>query len=331
MTKPGPVISTQGLSISLCDDQGNARRLVNNVSLQIHAGETLGLVGESGCGKSLTAMSLMGLLPKPQAKICAGEIYYSGRAVDTGSVKEVRALRSRDIAVVFQDPMTALNPVQTIGAQIDETLRLHRPDLKRRERRQRSIELLRDVGMPAPEQRLSAFPHQLSGGMRQRVVIAIALAGEPNLLIADEPTTALDVTIQAQIIQLLKSLQRDRGMAMLFITHDLALVSQIADRVAVMYAGEIVEQNRAEALFKAPVHPYTQALIAALPQASMPPKSRLKALSGQVPSIDKMPDGCRFANRCRHAEEDCVARPAELESCAHGGEVRCHHWRKINA
>ncbi len=330
MTTTPPVISLDKLSISITDDQGVAHCMVNQLGLQINAGETLGLVGESGCGKSLTAMSLLGLLPRPQAAISGGRISYQGRPVDIHSPAAFRTLRSREIAVIFQDPMTALNPVQTIGQQIDETLRLHCRQLNRAERRTRCIELLNDVGLPAAEQRLSAYPHQLSGGMRQRVMIAMALAGEPRLLIADEPTTALDVTIQAQIIQLLQRLQRERGMAMLFITHDLALVSQLADRVAVMYAGEIVELNRAAELFSQPKHPYTRGLLAALPASAASPKSRLQALAGQVPSVDAMPPGCRFANRCRHADEQCRKEPPRMQSRSEDASLACHHWRTLD-
>ncbi len=330
MTTTPPVISLDKLSISITDDQGVAHCMVNQLGLQINAGETLGLVGESGCGKSLTAMSLLGLLPRPQAAISGGRISYRGRPVDIHSPAAFRTLRSREIAVIFQDPMTALNPVQTIGQQIDETLRLHCRQLNRAERRKRCIELLNDVGLPAAEQRLSAYPHQLSGGMRQRVMIAMALAGEPRLLIADEPTTALDVTIQAQIIQLLQRLQRERGMAMLFITHDLALVSQLADRVAVMYAGEIVELNRAAELFSQPKHPYTRGLLAALPASAASPKSRLQALAGQVPSVDAMPPGCRFANRCRHADEQCRKEPPRMQSRSEDASLACHHWRTLD-
>ncbi len=330
MSTPAPVIALEDLSISINDDRGVAHRMVNQLSLEIHAGETLGLVGESGCGKSLTAMSLMGLLPRPQARISGGHIRYQGKPVDIHRAASFRALRSRDIAVIFQDPMTALNPVQTIGRQIDETLRLHCPSLTRKDRQQRCITLLSEVGLPAAKQRLGAYPHQLSGGMRQRVMIAMALAAEPQLLIADEPTTALDVTIQAQIIQLLQRLQREHGMAMLFITHDLALVSQLADRVAVMYAGEIVEINHAASLFKHPKHPYTRGLLAALPATAAAAKSRLQALPGQVPSVDAMPGGCRFANRCQYANDQCRAESPLMQAHDDSASVACHHWRTID-
>ena len=326
---PHPAIEVRELSIAIRDEQGNERLMVNDISFRIPAGETLALVGESGCGKSLTAMSLLHLLPQPQVRLHSGEIILAGQAVHRLGKKQFRKLRSHRIGVIFQDPMTALNPVQPIGKQIDEVLRLHRPELARRARRDRCLELLNDVGLPAPEARLIAYPHQLSGGMRQRVMIAMALAAEPEVLIADEPTTALDVTIQAQILQLLKKLQDERGMAMLFITHDLALVSQLADRVAVMYAGKILEQNRAKALFQSPKHPYTRGLLAALPASATGPKTLLTAMPGQVPSIDAMPPGCRFANRCAYADDRCQQLPP-IERDSAGGEVACHHWRRLN-
>ena len=324
-----PALEVRHLSIAIRDEHKRERLMVSDITFQIAPGETLALVGESGCGKSLTAMSLLRLLPQPQVRLHSAEIFLGGEVIHTLDKAAFRRLRSRRIAVIFQDPMTALNPVQPVGRQIDEVLRLHQPTLDRRGRRDRCLALLKDVGLPAPEARLMAYPHQLSGGMRQRVMIAIALAAEPEVLIADEPTTALDVTIQAQILQLLKKLQQERGMAMLFITHDLALVSQLADRVAVMYAGKIIEQNRAKRIFQAPKHPYTRGLLAALPASAAAPKTQLTAMPGQVPGIDAMPPGCRFANRCPHADERCQQLPA-MESDGEGGYVACHHWRRLN-
>lgn len=324
-----PVLSVEGLAIALRDEQGQERTLVDGVQFEIAAGETLGLVGESGCGKSLTAMSILGLLPRPQARVCGGDIRYHGTALLNLDRDARRKLRSREIAVIFQDPMTALNPVQPIGRQIVEVLKLHFPQRKRRQHRERAIELLRDVGIPDPATRLGTYPHQLSGGMRQRVMIALALACEPALLIADEPTTALDVTIQSQIIELLKSLQHKNGMAMLFITHDLGLVSQVSDHVAVMYAGKIVEENRARSLFAAPCHPYTQGLLAALPGGQHPPKTPLKAMTGQVPSVENMPKGCRFANRCDRASALCREQTPPMERSQGDGQVACHHWNEL--
>lgn len=323
------VLSVDGLAIALRDEQGVERTLVDGVNFSIAAGDTLGLVGESGCGKSLTAMSILGLLPRPQARVCGGDIRYNGQALLTLGRDSRRRLRSRDIAVIFQDPMTALNPVQPIGRQIIEVLKLHFPQRKRREHRQRAIELLQDVGIPDPASRLSTYPHQLSGGMRQRVMIALALACEPALLIADEPTTALDVTIQSQIVTLLKALQRKNGMAMLFITHDLGLVSQVSDHVAVMYAGKIVEESGADTLFSQPCHPYTQGLLAALPGEQRAPKTPLNAMGGQVPSVDNMPKGCRFANRCDRASALCREQEPAMERSQYNGLVACHHWNEL--
>ncbi len=323
------VIRADKLCISITDDAGRQHQLVNQLSLQIFPGETLGLVGESGCGKSLTAMAIVDLLPKPQAERSGGDIYFQGQALHRGAHKQLRRLRGFHISVIFQDPMTALNPVHRAGQQIDEVLHRHFPDMSKTARRQRCITLLNDVGIPAAEQRVDDYPHQFSGGMRQRLMIAMALAGEPDLLIADEPTTALDVTIQAQIVGLLKSLQEKHNMAMLFITHDLALVSQVSDEVAVMYAGKIVEQQAVPDIFKQPRHPYTRGLIEALPGAqTRPPKTALNAMPGQVPSIEAMPAGCRFANRCSHATAVCEQEPPQDEQLV-GGRIQCHHWADI--
>lgn len=329
------LLAIADLAVEIRDDQGVYQELVSGVSLQIGPGETLGLVGESGCGKSLTAMSILDLLPKPQARRSRGSIQFQSQALEALDVKALARLRGRQIAVIFQDPMSALNPVQRIGKQIGEALALHFPDLSPAQRRARVIKLLAEVGIPAPDDRVDAYPHELSGGMRQRVMIALALSCEPTLLIADEPTTALDVTIQAQIVQLLKRLQTERGMAMLFITHDLALVSQLSDRIAVMYAGQVVEQNLSAALFATPRHPYTRGLLDALPGAGHPPKSPLKSLEGQVPSASDMPPGCRFANRCHRADERCRQQnpsltPVEAEGDSQGW-VACHHWRELQA
>ena len=263
---PHPAIEVRELSIAIRDEQGNERLMVSDISFRIAAGETLALVGESGCGKSLTAMSLLHLLPQPQVRLHSGEIILAGQAVHRLGKKQFRKLRSHRIGVIFQDPMTALNPVQPIGKQIDEVLRLHRPELARRARRDRTLELLKDVGLPAPEARLIAYPHQLSGGMRQRVMIAMALSCRPDLLIADEPTTALDVTIQAQILDLIRHLQKEIGMAVMFITHDMGVVAEMADRVLVMYKGNVMEEGTIDQIYHAPEHPYTKTLLSAVPK-----------------------------------------------------------------
>ncbi|WP_269620822.1 ABC transporter ATP-binding protein [Zhongshania sp. BJYM1] len=323
------LLSVQELSVSILSDDGAARELVSKVSFDIEAGKTLGLVGESGCGKSLTAMSILDLLPKPQARRSHGKLIFNGETISTAAPSRLRQIRGKNIAVIFQDPMTALNPVQTVAQQIIEVLNIHFPKLSRRKHRERALELLHEVGIPAPEERLAVYPHQLSGGMRQRVMIAMALACEPDLLIADEPTTALDVTIQAQIVRLLKRLQEKNGMAMLFITHDLALVSQLSDHIAVMYAGKIAEYGPAKDVFSKPCHPYTQSLIAALPGINSPAKSPLLALEGQVPAIENMPPGCRFANRCRHVANICHTEIPQQDVNTNATMVACHRWKEI--
>jgi peptide/nickel transport system ATP-binding protein len=325
------LLSVQNLSVSILGDDGIARELVSAISFDIAAGETLGLVGESGCGKSLTAMSILDLLPKPQATRSNGNVLFKGENISTANQTRLRQIRGKNIAVIFQDPMTALNPVQTVAQQIGEVLRIHFPEQSRSAHSQRILELLREVGIPAPEERLSAYPHQLSGGMRQRIMIAMALACEPDLLIADEPTTALDVTIQSQIVRLLKGLQAKNGMAMLFITHDLALVSQVSDHIAVMYAGKIAEYGKARDVFATPHHPYTQSLLAALPGIHHQAKSPLLALEGQVPAIENMPSGCRFANRCRYVAKLCHNKAPLAEHISEANTVACHRWKEIRS
>jgi peptide/nickel transport system ATP-binding protein len=304
--------------------------VIDELSLSIDSGETLGLVGESGCGKSLTALSILRLLPQPVLRIESGSIRFDGVDLLSLSPKQMQALRGDRIAMIFQDPMTALNPVHTIGRQLEETLLLHRPQMKPAARRQRCIELLQRVGMPAPAERLGAYPHQLSGGMRQRVTIAMALACEPKLLIADEPTTALDVTVQAQVLALIKSLQREYGMAVLFITHDLGVIAETCERVAIMYAGRIAEQASVRALFARPSHPYTRALLASLPALATMPQTPLPAIAGQVPAVDQRPAGCPFANRCDWRIDDCAQRPP-LIGIDDGHASACIRWREISA
>src|SRR5690606_13355054 len=308
------------------------QRVVDRVSFAVAAGETLGLVGESGCGKTVSALAVIGLLPRPAGVVESGRITLAGKDLGAGSdPRELRRARGRQIGMIFQEPMTALNPVHTIGKQLTETVRLYEPSLSKSALKARAIELLEQVGIPAPAQRLREYPHQLSGGMRQRVMIAIAIAGQPQLLIADEPTTALDVTVQAQILDLLRSLQETRGMGMLFITHDLGVVAELCDEVAVMYAGRVVERGSVHQLFETPRHPYTQGLISSVPLLDTPAKSRLHTIEGVVPGIHELPPGCRFANRCPHADDGCRALAPALEASAVRHEVACHHWRRIAA
>ncbi|HEX3498665.1 MAG TPA: oligopeptide/dipeptide ABC transporter ATP-binding protein [Stellaceae bacterium] len=296
-------------------------RAVDGVSLRLEEGEVLGIVGESGSGKSVTMLALMGLVAYP-GQIRADRLAFAGKDLLTLSSGDRRRLTGKDLAMIFQEPTTSLNPCFTIGFQLQETLRLHE-GLDRAARHRRAIELLEQVGIPAPESRLRAFPHQLSGGMNQRVMIAMAIACNPRLLIADEPTTALDVTIQAQILDLLLSLQRERGMALILITHNMGVVAETAQRVSVMYAGQVVEERATAELFAAPQHPYTAALLAALPERSTG-ESRLATIPGMVPGLHDRPTGCLFNPRCTYANARCRAAEPVLRPWQ-GGKVRCHY------
>ena len=300
----------------------NALRALDGVSLTIDGGETLCLVGESGSGKSLTALSIARLVPSPPGHYVGGEILLEGRDVLEMSASDLRNVRGGVVSYVFQEPGASLNPVFRIGGQIKETLKLHRPEWATTAE---VIRLLKLVGIPAPESRIRNYPHEMSGGMQQRVMIAMALASQPKLLVADEPTTALDVTIQAQIIELLHDLKRRFGMAMLLITHNLGIVGDLADRVAVMYAGQIVETAPARDLLKRPLHPYTQALMQSVPELGAR-SERLVAIPGAVPQLGAVPPGCRFHPRCRKARPDCSGAPPELVEVRPGCEVRCPYW-----
>jgi oligopeptide transport system ATP-binding protein len=303
-------------------------RAVDGVSLALEAGTTLGLVGESGCGKSVTALSIMRLLPTPPARIVSGSVRFGGHELTRLSERELEDIRGRKIGMVFQDPMTALNPTLTIGTQIVEVLQRHL-GLSRAAARRRAGELLAEVGIPHAAERLDDYPHRFSGGMRQRVGIAIAIACEPRLLIADEPTTALDVTVQAQVLDLLDDLRQERQMAMLLITHNMGVVAESADTVAVMYAGQIVEQAAARELFDRPEHPYTEALLSALPDLDdeNARQSRLAAIPGRPPDLVNPPGACRFAQRCPYAEwgDCCVLEPPALRELRPGHWVRSAH------
>ncbi len=293
---------------------------VDGVSLSLDTGDVLGIVGESGSSKSVTMMALMGLVSYP-GRVKADTLRFDGHDLLALSERERRRLTGKDLSMIFQDPTTSLNPCFTVGFQLAETLKLHL-HMDRAAARRRSIELLEQVGIPAPESRLDVYPHQLSGGMSQRVMIAMAIACNPKLLIADEPTTALDVTIQAQILDLLRSLQKERGMALVLITHNMGVVSEMAQRIAVMYAGQIMEQRHADTLFTNPQHPYTEALMAALPERN-DGHSRLATIPGMVPGLYDRPNGCLFSPRCRYANEGlCQTRPP-LRNWKDGA-VRCH-------
>ena len=294
--------------------------VLEDVSLTLDAGEVLGVVGESGSGKSMLALTIMGLLPD-SIRRQAGTIRLLGSDLTAGAPEAWRARRGRDMAMIFQEPMTSLNPVMRVGTQIEEVLRRRRR-LSVAEAHRKAIDLLERVEIPSPERRLAAYPHELSGGMRQRVMIAIALAADPKLLIADEPTTALDVTIQAQILDLLRSLQRDNGMALLLITHDLGVIAEIADRVMVLYAGRVAETAGVATLFDAPAHPYSQALLASIPNLATR-RDRLATIEGAVPTVGAMPAGCRFAPRCADCRDICVATPPRVRPLAPQHGVAC--------
>jgi peptide/nickel transport system ATP-binding protein len=299
-------------------------RAVDGVSFYLDRGELLGLVGESGCGKSITALSVMRLIAPP-GKIVSGEILFEGRDLLKLSDAKMRQMRGDDIAMIFQDPMTSLNPVFTVGEQIAEALRLHRK-LPRKEARLATIEAMREVAIPDPARRVDDYPHQLSGGMRQRVMIAMALACNPKLLIADEPTTALDVTIQAQILELLNELRKQRELAVLLITHDLGVVAEVADRVAVMYTGRIVEESPVDELFARPKHPYTEGLLRSVPKLTsehVARKERLETIEGVVPRPTDLPPGCHFAPRCPHRMPRCTQENIPLYELDGGVKVRC--------
>ncbi|MBK5926426.1 ABC transporter ATP-binding protein [Rhodobaculum claviforme] len=329
---PGtPVLEVRDLVTEFTTDEGRLRA-VDGVSFALHAGQTLAVVGESGSGKSVTSLSVMGLLPARIGRIASGSIRLDGRELTGLPERAMRRVRGDDIAMIFQEPMTSLTPVYTVGDQIAEAILTHR-DIGRRAARARAIELLDQVGIPEPALRARAYPHQLSGGMRQRVMIAIALSCDPRVLIADEPTTGLDVTIQAQILDLLRRLQRDSGMAILFITHDLGVVAEIADRVLVMYAGRKVEEAGVEALFATPRMPYTVGLMGSTPRpgaSARPGAARLRAIRGNIPSPRKLPPGCAFHPRCDHMHEGvCTTALPPLEDAGDGHLVRCARWRDI--
>ncbi|MDE2707023.1 MAG: ABC transporter ATP-binding protein [Gemmatimonadota bacterium] len=317
MIAQDPVLEVRDLRTYFHTEEGVARA-VDGVSFAVGRGQTLGLVGESGCGKSVSAFSIMRLVPDPPGRIEDGQILLKGRDLLVLDEEEMRRVRGDDIAMIFQEPMTSLNPVLTCGFQIAEAVVLHQ-QVPMQEARTRAIEMLQLVGIPAPEQRIDEYPHQLSGGMRQRVMIAMALSCNPDVLIADEPTTALDVTIQAQILALLESLQESLQMAIVMITHDLGVIAETADQVAVMYAGQIVEYAETQALFTRPRHPYTRGLLRSIPRLDAE-QERLDIIPGVVPDARVFPQGCRFAPRCPLADDHCRAEVPPLE------EIEAGHW-----
>ena len=315
----GPLLELRRLAVSFATDDGTVQA-VDGIDLSLARGRTLGLVGESGCGKSVTSLAIMGLLPPENSKV-KGEVRFEGRDLLTLDADTIRDLRGARLAMIFQEPMTSLNPAYTVGDQIIEAIQQHQ-GLSAADARARAIEMLRIVRIPSPERRVDDYPHKLSGGMRQRAMIAMALACGPDLLIADEPTTALDVTIQAQILDLMRGLRRDTGTAIILITHDLGVVAEMADDVAVMYAGQIVERAPVRDLFARPEHPYTVGLLGSIPRLDEK-RERLPSIEGRVPDMTRPPDGCRFAARCPFVEPACRAAPPPLIEVAPGHLTRC--------
>jgi peptide/nickel transport system ATP-binding protein len=316
-----PLLDVDDLRVLFRTDHGPARA-VDGVSFRLAAGETLCVVGESGCGKSVTALALMGLLPRASAQVSGG-IAFEGRSLLALDARSMADLRGNRLAMIFQEPMTSLNPAFTIGSQLAEVLVRHR-GAKPRQAREQVLQMLRHVRIPAPEKRIDEFPHRMSGGMRQRVMIAMALLCQPALLLADEPTTALDVTIQAQVLDLMRALRAEFGTAVMLITHDLGVVAEMADRVLVMYAGQVVEEGPVAAIFAMPQHPYTVGLMGAMP-ALATARARLAAIDGMVPAATAMPEGCRFAARCPFAEDQCRREMPPLKTLGAGRRSRC--WK----
>jgi peptide/nickel transport system ATP-binding protein len=315
-----PVLEVKGLQTHFITDDGSIPA-VDHVDFSVNPGEILGIVGESGCGKSVTSLSIMGLVPSPPGKIVGGEILYNNEDLTKASEKRMRQIRGNEIAMIFQEPMTSLNPVFTIGNQLMEALRIHK-NCSKKEAYEKSVKILKQVGLPRAEEIMNEYPHQLSGGMRQRVMIAMAMVCEPKVLIADEPTTALDVTIQAQILDLMKRLNEETKTAIILITHDLGVVAEMCQRVIVMYAGKVVEEADVRTLFKNPKHPYTKGLLQSVPDMREK-KERLYSIPGNVPKPGSIKKGCSFAARCEYAVDKCFSETPELIDVGNGCRVRC--------
>jgi oligopeptide/dipeptide ABC transporter ATP-binding protein len=333
------ILSVNDLCVSFETDSAHRTTALDHVSFDVPSGSTLGLVGESGCGKSLTSLSILRLVPEPPGQIDQGTILFQDRDLLRLSEREMQEIRGAQIAMVFQEPMTSLNPVYRVGSQISEAIRLHQK-VSRKAARTSAIELLRLVGIPDPAIRVDAYPHELSGGMRQRVMIAMALSCKPTLLIADEPTTALDVTVQAQILELLQQLQHDLGLSILLITHDLGVIAQVAHHMVVMYAGQVVETGPVREVFASPKHPYTLGLLRSIPpmgasrtgvDQGKPRPKRLPTIEGVVPNLTQLPPGCRFAPRCSYAQEQCSASAPTLRSLSPVRQSRCHFAEEFAA
>lgn len=318
----GNLLEVKGLSTAFYIE-GQRHNAISNIDLEVKKGEILGIVGESGSGKSVLSLSILKLLPEKIATIASGEVMYKDQRIDNLQAEQFNRVRGKEVAMIFQEPMTSLNPVFTIGSQLMEMLMLHLK-LSKKEAKSKAIQLLKDVGIPRPDKIVDEYPHQLSGGMRQRVMIAMAVSCAPQLLIADEPTTALDVTVQAQILELLKRIQQDTQMGIIFISHDLGVISEICDRVAVMYAGKIVETATVEEIFTHPKHPYTKLLLKAIPRLDVQ-QDKLETIQGSVPSLTELPQvGCRFANRCPNAMPICLEKNVKAISIAEEHQVFCH-------
>jgi len=315
-----PLLEMKNLKVQF-DIRGAVLKAVDDISFQIMPGETVGLVGESGCGKSVTASAVMGLVPRPPGRIAGGEIIFEGKDLLNLTEPQMRKIRGNRISMIFQEPMTSLNPVYTVGDQVAEVIQLHQ-GLRRKEAMKKVVEIFAQVGIPAPESRIKDHPHKMSGGMRQRVIIAMALACNPKLMIADEPTTALDVTIQAQILDLMNKLKTDTGASILFITHDLGVIAEMAQRVMVLYCGRMVESATVEDLFSSPKHPYTIGLLNSIPALNPESSERLSTIGGSVCSLFCLPDGCNYIDRCPDAREECHMEPPVVE-VSPGHKVWC--------
>lgn len=330
------LLEVKNLKTYFYTDDGIAKA-VDDICYDLDSGETLGLVGESGCGKSVSALSIMRLIPDPPGKIVGGEILFKGQDLTKLGEKEMQEIRGNDIAMIFQEPMTSLNPVFTCGYQIDEAVILHQ-NVSKEEARNRSIEMLRLVGIPAPEQRYREYPHQLSGGLRQRVMIAMALSCNPEILIADEPTTALDVTVQAQILELIRKLQNELGMGMIMITHDLGVIAEVSKRVAVMYASKVVEYSVSDEIYYNPKHPYTLGLLSSIPKLNKG-SVRLSTIEGNVPAATDYPVGCHFCTRCKYVDSQIYTKDSkcwneepplvQVDGTGNMHTVACHYWKEI--
>jgi len=317
------ILTVEGL-VTAFDTEAGRMRAVDDVSFTVKKGLTLGIVGESGCGKSVTALSIMRLLPKPTGIIERGRIQFEDKDIAILPAEQMHHIRGFGISMIFQEPMTALNPVHRVGQQLGEVFQLHFPEMNEDEITSQSIEMLQKVSIPEPAQRMKEYPHQISGGMRQRVMIAMALAGKPDILIADEPTTALDVTIQAQILDLMKQLQQETGMSIIFITHNLGVIAETCDDVVVMYAGKVMESATVAKLFANPKHPYTKGLLSSIPKLENERKTKLNVIKGMVPGLHELPTGCRFENRCPDVMDECKIEPPRIRQVGENHYASCY-------